>query len=142
MAGIPTKQLTKGMLKKIPVNGIMAAGFGVMDYNQNRAEGKSKVRSAAGALGEWAMFETLGFLPYMGLQAATAAPGLIGGAVNSMEQRTRMMSKQSVNKPFQNSTFVDTQQAYTMRQAGMQLAQNSKYNLQQTMMGNEAQYMK
>ena len=40
--------------------------------------------------------------------------------------------------PFYNATFNDTQQAYTMRQAGMQLAENSKYNLQQSLMGNEA----
>ena len=40
--------------------------------------------------------------------------------------------------PFSNSTFIDTQQTYTMRQAGMNLAKQSKYNIQQAMMGDEA----
>ena len=55
---------------------------------------------------------------------------------------SRSMNRGAINAPFSNATFVDTQQAYTMRQAGMQMAQASRYNLQQTLLGNEAQYMK
>ena len=51
------------------------------------------------------------------------------------------MDRANRNIPFSNATFVDTKQAYTMRQAGMQLAQASKYNLQQAMLGNEASMM-
>ena len=40
------------------------------------------------------------------------------------------------------TTFNDNQRAFTMRQAGMQLAKNSQYNLQQSLMGNEANYLR
>ena len=43
-----------------------------------------------------------------------------------------------MQKPFANSTFVDTQQTYTMRQAGMNLARQGQYAMQQAMLGDEA----
>ena len=43
--------------------------------------------------------------------------------------------------PFNAHTFVDGQQIYTMRQAGMALAQKAKYQVQAAQMGNEAQFM-
>ena len=51
------------------------------------------------------------------------------------------MDRTNRHVPFANATFVDTKQAYTMRQAGMQLAEASKYNLQQSLLGNEATSM-
>ena len=50
----------------------------------------------------------------------------------------RQMNKANRRIPFSHSTFNDYRQAATMRQAGMQLAQNSQYNLQQALLGNEA----
>ena len=54
----------------------------------------------------------------------------------------RNMNRQARRIPFNNSTFNDNQRAFTMRQAGMQLAKNSQYNLQQSLMGNEANYLR
>ena len=37
--------------------------------------------------------------------------------------------------------FNDTEQVHTMREAGMNMLQRSKYNTQMALMGNEAKYM-
>ena len=42
---------------------------------------------------------------------------------------------------FAHAQFNDTEQAYTMRQAGMAIAKRSRYNINQAMLGNEAKYM-
>ena len=54
---------------------------------------------------------------------------------------TRQMNSVQRIQTFGEAEFMDTQQLATMRQAGMELAKMSQYNLQQSMMGNEAQYM-
>jgi hypothetical protein len=110
-------------------------------YNMSRQEGNGKLGSAAKAVGETLMMDAMGLPLYLGTQAVMAAPKAAVKAATGISQMSRSMSKQSVNKPFMNATFFDNQQAYTMRQAGMQMARASKYNLQQSLMGNEAQYM-
>jgi hypothetical protein len=42
---------------------------------------------------------------------------------------------------FGDAQFMDTQQLATMRQSGMEMAKMAQYNLQQTLMGNEATYL-
>ena len=42
---------------------------------------------------------------------------------------------------FGDAQFMDTQQLATMRQSGMEMAKMANYNLQQTLMGNEATYL-
>ena len=64
------------------------------------------------------------------------------GAVEGISKMQRNMNRQARRIPFNNSTFNDNQRAFTMRQAGMQLAKNSQYNLQQSLMGNEANYLR
>ena len=54
----------------------------------------------------------------------------------------RSMNKTSRQTPFSNAQFRDYNQAFTMRQAGLQMAEASRYNLQQTLMGNEASYLR
>ena len=54
----------------------------------------------------------------------------------------RQLDRDARNQmPFRNYTFVDGPQIATMRQAGLALARRSKYELQQTVMGNEARYL-
>ena len=67
---------------------------------------------------------------------------MIVGAAEGAAKLQRNMNKASRQVPFQNAQFRDYNQAMTMRQAGMQMAQASRYNLQQTLMGNEAQYLR
>lgn len=117
-------------------------GFGIMEYNASRQEGNGKIISAGRAVGEYVMGETLGFSAYVGIAAVSAIPRMAVGVGESIYSMSRSMNRSATAGPFQNAVFNDSQQAYTMRQAGMQMAQASKYNLQQTLMGNEAQYMK
>lgn len=117
-------------------------GFGIMEYNTARQEGNGRLLSAGRAVGEYVMGETIGFGAYMAIGAASGIPRMAVGIGESISAMSRSMNKNATAGPFQNAVFNDSQQAYTMRQAGMQMAQASKYNLQQTLMGNEAQYMK
>ena len=51
------------------------------------------------------------------------------------------MNSAANNQVFGGAQFMDTQQLATMRQSGMEMAKMSQYNLQQTLMGNEATYL-
>lgn len=120
---------------------IMPAYFAASEYNRSRESGKGVISSAASAGVDFALGEALGW-KYALLGVAQAAPALAVGAYNSIDQMTRQAGSKNANTPFGNSHFRDTQPAYTMRQYGMQLAQNSRYSLEQTLMGNEAQHFK
>jgi len=145
MAGSVIKNMNSKMLQRAGtgtmINLGLGAVFGVMDYKIAREEGRSVPGSVIRATATGIMPEIMGLPAFLGMQAAMAIPS---GAIKTYEglgQRARSMSRQSQNIPFDNSQFVDTQQAYTMRQAGMKMAQASKYNLQQSMLGNEAQML-
>lgn len=115
--------------------------FAVSEFNRSREAGKGVVPSLANAAVDFALSEALGW-KYMLLGLAQAAPQIATGAYNSIDQLSRQGSMNGVSTPFANSRFRDSQPAYTMRQYGMQLAQNSRYSLEQTLMGNEAQHFK
>lgn len=119
----------------------MNMGFAAMDYNHARQNGSGVASSAAYAAGTFAMGEILGFgmIPF---QLAKSVPTLAVQGVEGLGKLQRQMDWQARPLPFNNSNFVDTQQAYTMRQHGMNLAQQSRYNLQQSIMGNEAGYLR
>jgi len=131
-------------LKSLGVGTLFGVGldvyFGVKEYREARAEGSTVLGATARAVGEAVVSEMLGF-GYLGVQAAIQLPRLGVRAWEGINQQARSMAYNSRNIPFQNARFNDTPQAYTMRQAGMQLAKAAKYNLQQTMLGNEAQYL-
>ena len=116
-------------------------GFGLMDYKAARQEGKGVVGSAATAATTFAMGEVLGWW-YPVFSLGKEIPGAAVSAVEGIGKYQRQMARNSRRIPFAHSNFNDYKQAFTMRQAGMQLAQNSQYNLQQTMMGNEASYLR
>ena len=90
---------------------------------------------------EFAMGELLGgwYLPYVALKATPAA---VVGGLEGVAKMQRSMNKTSRQTPFSNAQFRDYNQAFTMRQAGLQMAEASRYNLQQTLMGNEASYLR
>ena len=72
---------------------------------------------------------------------AKQAPTMAISAIEGTQKITRQMNSTGRMQTFGEAQFRDTQQLATMRQAGMELAKMSQYNLQQSMMGNEAQYM-
>lgn len=131
--------------RKIPVGSVIGHSinaFGaISDYKSARNDGKGKFASVASAASEFAFGEIMGgwYLPY---QLAKAAPSMAISAAMGAGKMQRSMNKTSRQVPFQNAQFKDYGQAMTMRQAGMQMAQASRYNLQQSLMGNEAQYLR
>lgn len=115
---------------------------GVDSYQTAREEGSSKLGAAAGAMVDAALPFVLGAPAYAAYFAATELPELAVSASDALGTYKRNMAKTSSNRAFVNAHFDDTQQAFTMRQAGMQIAERSRYNIQQAMLGNEARYMR
>ena len=111
-------------------------------YFDQRAEGESRLGSLAYASKELILPEFLGWKTHMALGLAPAlAKGVVSG-LEGLAQTGREYERAARDqRPFRNNTFVDSQQIYTMRQAGLALAEQSKYSLQQTLIGNEAEYM-
>lgn len=128
----------KGEFSKMAVGGALINGYtGISTYEDSRQEGNGVITSALQAGGDLA----LGYLN-MPLMLAKdfvpmAAEGLVNG-YHALDQYSRSLKSKERNTPFQNATFVDSQQTYTMRQAGMNLARQGQYAAQQTTMGNEA----
>lgn len=110
-------------------------------YTEAREKGSSPIGAAMRAGGELAMMELVGMPMYMGTQLAQAIPKFVTNTALKFNEQARSMSRVNRNMPFSNAAFMDTPQAYTMRQAGMQLAKAAKHNTQQTMLGNEASFM-
>lgn len=110
----------------------------IADYKQQRLEGHGKVGSAISAVGNTLMFDAIGMKGMLALGALKHGPSMVLDGVLKANSVARSMDKSARMVPFNDATFVDSKQAFTMRQAGMQMAQASKYNLQQTLMGNEA----
>lgn len=113
-------------------------------------EGSSFAGAAVENAAEWAMWDVMyggmgivtGTLATLGVEALKAAPAAGVSLYESLSQQQRQMEKiERQQGPFRNYTFVDGPQIYNMRQAGLALAAQSKYKLQQTMLGNEARYM-
>lgn len=112
----------------------------VATYKEERKEGKGVISSAARAGVDFALGEVLG-MKYMGLMAAQAAPRAIVKGVEGLGKLTREKNNMQRHEAFGYASFQDTQQLATMRQSGMEMAKMANYNLQQTLMGNEAKYM-
>lgn len=118
------------------------AFFAISDYKNAREEGKGVISSAAKAGGLFVAGEVLGGgLTLPAISLAKAAPKIAVSGLESMQRMTRQMNSIQRIQTFGEAQFQDTQQLATMRQAGMELAKMSQYNLQQSIMGNEAQYM-
>lgn len=131
--------------KGLNVWGTVGVGLNVMstvqDYKQSRMEGQGKVGAAISAVGNAVMFEAIGLPGMLALGAIKEAPKVAVNTALKASQMARGMDSSRNNKVFNNANYLDSKQAYTMRQAGMQLAEASKYNLQQAMLGNEASTM-
>lgn len=118
----------------LAVDSAMAYG----DYKHAREDGSSRFSATMQGIGNFALYQTLGVAPTMAMQLLPALPTAAVEGYEALGKLTRQMNQQGKQTPFVNSQFRDYNQAFTMRQAGMQMAKASQYNLQQTLMGNEA----
>ena len=118
----------------------MNLGFAVSDYNESRNSGDGVLKAGAKAGTLFVAGEMLGgwMMPVM---LAKQLPTLAVSTIEATQNITRKMNSTARIQTFGEAQFQDTQQLATMRQAGMELAKMSQYNLQQSIMGNEAQYM-
>lgn len=111
-------------------------------YKEERAQGNSRLGALGKATMEFVMPELLGMGGYIAYEAIKALPGAALSAGQYISQQSRIMERNARDQaPFKTNTFVDSQQIYTMRQAGLALAEQSKYALQQSLMGDEARFM-
>lgn len=139
-----TENLAKSHLKKAlsgrNLNALLNVGMTITDYNEARNAGDSVLKAGLKAGAQFVAGEALGawMLP---VTLAKAAPSIAISGVEAAQSVTRKMNSVSRTQVFGESYFQDTQQLATMRQAGMEMAKMSQYNLQQSIMGNEAQYM-
>ena len=138
-------ELGPSSLKKIFNKRVLNIGlnmaFAVSDYKDARDSGQGVVGSAVKAGALFAAGEVLQGVMFPGGLLAGAIPKMAVGAIETTQKMTRQMNNMQRIQTFGESYFQDTQQLATMRQAGMELAKMSQYNLQQSIMGNEAQYM-
>ena len=145
MKTVASMALAKAVGKKLWNNKMTVganAGFAYMDFNTAREEGEGMVSSLGSAAAGYALPAVMGTGHFIGLQLASALPEMAMAGADAIGTYSRGLSKtMKHNMPFTNATFIDSKEAYTMRQMGMQLAANSKYNLQQALMGNEARNM-
>lgn len=120
--------------------GLTAAG-GVMSYNDARAEGKGVAASAAEATFITAAFSMIGIKPALVLGAGYLGYQGVKAGVQTGMENSKIYGRAGTASPFSQGTFVDTEQSYTMRQAGMTMMQQNAMNTKKAVMGNEAMYM-
>ena len=121
--------------------GVFTGGLLLNDYSSRRDEGDSVLSAAFGAAAQQGLAMATGFKGYMAFELLRNS-GVIVDALESLSaQRRAYYANEQYQAPFRTNTFVDNEQLYTMRQAGMELAKQAKYKQVATMMGNEARYM-
>lgn len=132
--------LLKKALSSRNISTVLNAGFAISDYKDAREAGNGVVGSLAKAGTQFAMGEMMG-LWMLPVGLAKAAPTALVSGFEGASKAMRGMNSVSRVQTFGNAQFQDTQQLATMRQSGMELAKMSQYNLQQSLMGNEAQHL-
>ena len=132
------------MLSKFGTIDMVMSGVNLLgavgDYKDARRKGHGVVSSAVRAGAQFAIGEALGLwaIPVM---AAKELPGLVVKGADALYKENRKMNSMANFQAFGGAQFQDTQQLATMRQSGMEMAKMANYNLQQTLMGNEATYL-
>ena len=139
-----TIESTAKGLGKLGTMDMVMSGVNVLgaigDYKTARRKGHGVVSSAIRAGTEFAVAEALG-LWYLPVQLLKHTPGAVIKGADALYKENRRMNSAATNQVFGDAEFMDTQQLATMRQSGMEMAKMAQYNLQQTLMGNEATYL-
>ena len=125
--------------------GALNAGFAAwqaMDtYNESRQNGSGQVASAVKGVADAALWWAVP-LQMTALEVASSLPTAAMEFAHWQASYRRQLGREQRQAAFQNAAFQDTQSTYTMRQAGMAIAERSRYTTQQAMLGREASYMK
>ena len=135
----PPSKLGKFGKLDMLMTGINVLGT-VSDYKRYRREGKGVVSSAVRSGANFAIGEALG-LWALPVALVSSLPGAAIKGADMLYKENRRMNSAANFQVFGGAQFMDTQQLATMRQSGMEMAKMAQYNLQQTLMGNEATYL-
>lgn len=140
------QEINFSKLKGVPIGKVGMTGMNLFSsvnaYKENRQKGGTVLGSTLKAGATFAIMDAMNPLIGTGVQMLESVPGIVEKGMTTYSQMSRQMNSMTRFQTFgQGNEFVDTQQLATMRQSGMEMAQMSQYNLQQAMMGNEAQYM-
>lgn len=119
----------------------MAAYFGLDTYQEKRKEGAGKASAMISGAADAVLPMALSLPGYLAFEAVTSAPSAIYEFGKWQAGYRRQLGRDQKQQAFQTAAFQDTQQTYTMRQAGMAVAERSKYNMQQARLGREAQFL-
>lgn len=114
---------------------------GVMGYSEARNEGHGVVGSLAKGATDAFLIDLIGWKAYIGGSLLMGVPKLAAQGYESMSMKAREMSRAGSQSPFAGNTFVDSEQIYTMRQAGMSMIEQSRMSTKTALLGNEAQFM-
>ncbi len=128
--------------KMATANAVFSGVSGLDSYEQARQEGAGVAGAIGTAALDTALSMTMGlplYMAYEGLKAGVSFAASTG--YQQYQQASRAFALSNRQRPFSNAQFNDTEQAYTMRQAGMAIAQRTRSNTEQAMLGNEAKYM-
>lgn len=122
-------------------NNALMGYFALSEYGDYRDQGDGVITAAAKTGANQALMLATGVWPYMGFELLRNSGALVEAGEQLAMQRRAFYADEQYQAPFRTNTFVDNEQLYTMRQAGIALAQQAKYKQVATMMGNEARYM-
>lgn len=129
-------------LKKASKLDIAMSSIGAISkYKDSRKQGRGVMSSVARAGVDFAASQLMGTGLYMGLAAFRAAPKAFVTGAMYLQNEVRQMNTASRFRVFGDASFQDSDQLATMRQSGMEMAKMANYNLEQTLMGNEARYL-
>lgn len=110
-------------------------------YNDSKQEGNSTGSSFVKGAAEFGL-SMFGMGTYLGAQALMNAPEYGIKGYQALREHQYTMMQRGNGTPFQNAMFNETEGAYTMRQAAMNVMKRTQYNNKMAVMGNEAKYMK
>lgn len=122
-------------------NAVMGGAFALGTYDEARESGDGVASSVLQAGGEFAANMILGGPLYLGLMALSGGGQLGVQAYNAMDQRRHQVARDMRQRAFSSAEFNDTEQTYTMRQAGMAIARRARGNADLVQLGHEAQFM-
>ena len=127
MAKLPFKSgaFEKLGLGAIGISGAFDLGLDIYssvgDYKDARENGATRVGAFAESAGTFALYRALNIPTTIALQTLPAIPKLAVKGFETVGKLTRQMNQQGKQVPFVNTNFNDYAQAFTMRQAGMQM---------------------
>lgn len=127
--------------KMTALNTVVGGAFAAGTYDDARQSGDGVGSSLLQAGGDFAGTMLMGGGLYMGLQMVAGGGKAAIEGYNALDQKRRQVGRDMRQEAFSSAQFNDTEQTYTMRQAGMAIAKRARGNADLVQLGNEASFM-